>query len=96
MDKAAIDEIGAQIDALAIRQEVQRLALQEAMRQLTPAQASACAMGLQLSVARALQARGEAMKSHQDEAMASELAATLAGLARVRRHGFVTRNWANG
>ena len=96
MDKAAIDEIGAQIDALAIRQEVQRLALQEAMRQLTPAQARACAAALQLSIARALQVRGDAMKPHQDEAMASELASTLAGLDRVRRHGFVTRDWANG
>lgn len=95
MDKAAIDEIGAQIDALTIRQEVQRLALQEAMRQLTPAQARACATGLQLSVARSLQVRGEAMKPHQDEAMASELGATLASLARVRLHGFVTRDWAN-
>lgn len=95
MDRAAIDEIGAQIDALQVRQQVQQLALQEAMRQLTPAQAMACASALQLSVARALQARGEVMKPHQDEAMASELAATLAGLARVRRHGFVTRDWAN-
>ena len=96
MDKAAIDEIGAQIDALAIRQEVQRLALQEAMRQLTPAQARACAAALQLSIARALQVRHDAMKPHQDEAMASELASTLAGLDRVRRHGFVTRDCANG
>ena len=95
MDKAAIDEIGAQIDALQVRQQVQQLALQEAMRQLTPAQARACATALQLSVARSLQVRGDAMKPHQDEAMASELASTLAGLDRVRRHGFVTRDWVN-
>jgi len=95
MEQAAIDEIGAQIDALAARQQVQQLALREAMRQLTPAQARACAVALQLSVAQVLHGRGQAMKPHQDEAMASELASTLAGLERVRRHGFVTRDWAN-
>ena len=88
MGEIAIDEVKAQIEALAMSNDVRRIALRELIRELTPEQAQACSGRIRSGIARMLQERGS-LKPHEDEATAVELATILASLGPSERSGFM-------
>lgn len=89
-----ITEMAAQLDALRARHQVQQLALDAALRLLTPQQTHDCAEALRDGVTRLWASKGEALREREDEALASEFAALLQRLVpmvprlplRRRRH----------
>lgn len=88
MDETGVDEVHAHIDALAMRNEVRRIALRELIRLLPLDQAHECSRRIQNGIALLLKQRGP-LKAHEDEATALELATILASLGRSERSGFM-------
>lgn len=71
--------VRAELAAISARLDVQRLAIREALKHLTPTQANACARGVREGVAQLLERDGPFTVA-EDEALAVELALTLQAL----------------
>lgn len=98
-----MDEMSTQLNALRTRQTVQQLALDAALRVLTPEQANDCAEELRAGVRQFWLAKGPSMPPEMDEALASEFAILLQRLAPIplfahstSHSGLEVRDWTPG